>query len=354
MSTVRRTLGRLAVPLVALATALAIGAVLMLARGANPVKAYAALFNGAFGDLDSVLTTIERATPLVLTGLAVCLGYRGGVFNIGAEGQLVLGGMAATAVGLRWAGLPPVVHAGLALAAGALAGALWSLLPGLLRARRGVNEVITTLMLNTVAVQLLAWAVRVDVGAGGALGWLGLKDPTQPFPRSASIAAGARLPELLSEYPVSVAAVVALGATLIVWFVLARTTFGFALVVVGANPHAARVAGIPVERTLLGTMLASGALAGLAGALEITGSQHRIIDDFLSGGGYDGIAVALVGLLHPVGVVAAALFFGGLRAGANTMQIATGVPVSLVAMLKCLAIVALLSARVIQDRRRDA
>ena len=345
-----QVLVRLAVPVAALAAAFLLGALAIWTRGASPGTAYAALFSGAGGDLDSLGTTVEKATPLVLTGLAVCLGYRGGVFNIGAEGQLIVGGMAATAVGLRCT-LPAPMPAVLALGAGAAAGALWALVPGLLRARRGVNEVITTLMLNTVAAQLLAWAVRADLGTGGIAGWFGLKDPGQPFPRSATLPVGARLPDVWSAMPLNAGALVSLAAVVVVYLVLTRTTFGFALAVVGANPRAARVAGIPVERTLLGTMLASGALAGLAGAVEICATQHRIIDDFLAGGGYDGIPVALVGLLHPGGVLAAAVFFGGLRAGANTMQIATGVPAALVAMLKSLAIVAVVAASTIRARR---
>jgi general nucleoside transport system permease protein len=332
---------KILVPVGAVLLAFLVGSIVIIAKGVNPIEAYGALFKGAFGGLDSIGTTIRKATPLLLTGLAVVFGYRGGVFNIGAEGQLILGGMAATAVGVRFQGLPVWLHVILCILAAMAAGSLWSLLPGALKAFRGFNEVITTLMMNYIAVQVLAWSVRQDVVRAATWQfwkYFGLKDPTQPFAKSAIIFKSAQLPVLWDQMRLNLGAVIAVLAAILVYIILWRTTFGFALRTVGSNPRAAKYAGIRVSRTMLTTMLVSGALAGLAGGIEILGNQYRIIDAFLINVGFDGIPVALVGQLHPFGAMLSALFFGGLRAGSNTMQIMVGVPISLIYILQALAI----------------
>ncbi len=345
---------KILVPVGAVLTAFVVGSLLILAKGANPLEAYAALFRGAFGGLDSFGTTLLKATPLIFTGLAVCLGYRGGVFNVGAEAQLILGAMAATAVGIRFQGLSPWLHVPLVLLAAAAAGALWAALPGFLKATRGFNEVITTLMMNYIAVQFLAWSVRQDalLGATWQLWqYIPLKDGKQPFPRSANIFESARLHVLWPDMRLNLGALLALLAAFLVWVLLWKTSFGFALRTVGANPRAARYAGMKVSRTIMTTMLISGMLAGLAGGVEIMGNQYRIIDDFLINAGFDGIPVALVGQLHPLGVVLSALFFGSLRAGANTMQITVGVPVALIYILQGLCILFAIGGTVVQIQR---
>lgn len=345
------------VPLVAVLLAFVVGALIILAKGVNPLEAYAALFKGAFGSLDSIGTTIRKATPLLLTGLAVVFGYRGGVFNIGAEGQLILGGMAATAVGIRLQGAPVWLHVTLCILAAMAAGSLWSLLPGALKAFRGFNEVITTLMMNYIAVQVLAWSVRQDAVTGGTWQvwkYLGLKDPTQPFAKSATIFDSAQLPVLWDQMRLNLGAVIAILAAILVFVILWRTAFGFAVRTVGSNPRAAKYAGIRVSRTMLMTMLISGSLAGLAGGVEIMGNQGRIIDGFLINAGFDGIPVALVGQLHPFGAMLSALFFGGLRAGSNTMQIMVGVPISLIYILQALAILFAIAGASVNLRGRLA
>lgn len=346
---------KILIPVAAVLVAFVLGSIIILARGANPITAYAALFRGAFGGLDSIGTTILKTTPLLLTGLAVVLGYRGGVFNIGAEGQLLIGAMAATAVGIRFEGLTPWLHLPLAIMAAALAGSLWAALPGVLKATRGFNEVITTLMLNYIAAQVLAWAVRKDAIVG--LTWrlwdyLGLKDPTQPFPQSAKVFESARLPVLWPDMRLNLGAILAVLLVIAVFILLTRTTLGFALRTVGSNPRAAHYAGIKVPRTVLTTMLISGALAGLAGGFEILGNQYRVIDNFLVNVGFDGIPVALVGQLHPFGALLSALFFGSIRSGANTMQIMVGVPVALIYILQALAILFAIAGTVINIRPR--
>jgi simple sugar transport system permease protein len=346
---------KILVPLGAVLLAFVVGSIVIIAKGANPIEAYAALFKGAFGGLDSIGTTIRKTTPLLLTGLAVVFGYRGGVFNIGAEGQLILGGMAATAVGVRLEGAPTWLHITLCILAAMAAGSLWSLLPGALKAFRGFNEVITTLMMNYIAVQILAWSVREDTVTHATWRfweYLGLKDPTQPFAKSAIVFESAQLPVLWSQMRLNIGAIIAVLAAILVFILLWRTAFGFAVRTVGSNPRAARYAGIKVSRTMLMTMLISGALAGLAGGIEILGNQGRIIDAFLINVGFDGIPVALVGQLHPVGALLSALFFGGLRAGSNTMQIMVGVPISLIYILQALAILFAIAGTAVNIRGR--
>lgn len=348
---------KILIPVAAVLMAFVVGSVVIIAKGVNPLEAYAALFKGAFGSLDSIGTTIRKTTPLLLTGLAIVFGYRGGVFNIGAEGQLILGGMAATAVGVRFQGLPVWLHVTLCILAAIAAGAAWSALPGLLKAFRGFNEVITTLMMNYIAVQVLAWSVRQDTVTGATWRfwqYFGLKNPAQPFAKSATIFESAQLPVLWSQMRLNIGAVIALLAAILVFVILWRTAFGFGVRTVGSNPRAANYAGIRVPRTILMTMLISGGLAGLAGGIEILGNQGRIIDDFLLNVGFDGIPVALVGQLHPFGAVLSALFFGGLRAGSNTMQIMVGVPISLIYILQALAILFAIAGTSVKIRGRMA
>ncbi|MGC8826497.1 MAG: ABC transporter permease, partial [Anaerolineae bacterium] len=312
--------------------------------------------------------TITRMVPIILTGLAVTYGYRSGFFNIGAEGQLFMGAMATTWVGITLTSWPAWLLIPASLLAGALAGSLWALIPGYLKARRGFNEVLTTLLLNYITIQLFEFLIRVDhaVGPGQPfLSWIGLKDPTQPFPKSAYITEAARMPSLTSvitwlggtaEDPAlqrfTLAAVIAVLAAIVIYILLFKTTTGYRARAVGVNPRAAQYMGINVMRTTITTALISGALAGMAGSLEIMGFQHRVIQNFLVGAGYDGIPVALIGQLNPLGVLLSALFFGALRAGANRMQIISGAPVSIIYVIQSLAILFAIAGTVIDLRPR--
>lgn len=358
----------LLIPLGAILAAFVISSVLIIARGANPLSAYAALFMGAFGSTNALANTITRMVPVIMTGLAVTYGYRSGFFNIGAEGQLYMGAMATTWLGITLTGWPAWLLIPACLLAGALVGSLWALIPGYLKAKRGFNEVLTTLLLNYITLQLFEFLIRVDhaVGKGYSfLSWLGLKDPTQPFPKSAYIAEAARMPTLgglllglgirledpaFNRY--TLAAVIALIAAIVIYVLLFKTTTGYRARAVGVNPQAAQYMGINVMRTTITTALISGALAGLAGSLEIMGFQHRVIQNFLVGAGYDGIPVALIGQLNPLGVLLSALFFGALRAGANRMQIVSGAPVSIIYVIQSLAILFAIAGTVIDLRPR--
>jgi len=299
--------------LVAPAVALGVVALGLLALGHAPGPALVALLRGAFGDADAIATTLMKACPLLLTGVAVALSFRGGVWNIGAEGQLVLGALAATAVATRLLpGAPaPILLPACALA-GAAGGALLASIAGALRARRGVSEVISTILLNFIALQALALAVHGP-----------LQEASGAYPQSEALPAAALLPAFGRVHAGVLGAVlVALAAA---WG-LFRTPEGFRLRAVGLSPVAARFAGISPERETLVALGVAGALAGLAGGFEVMGVTRRLFERLASGTGYTAIAVALLGCLHPLGVIPAALFFGALDAGAGSMQRNAGVP----------------------------
>lgn len=353
------------IPLAAILAAFVVSSVLIILRGVNPLTAYGALLSGAFGSPNALVTTVVRLTPLVFTGLAVTYGYRSGFFNIGAEGQLYLGAMVVTWIGVTFTTWPGWLLVPVALLGGALVGALWALIPGYLKATRGFNEVLTTLLMNYIALQFFEWVIRIDHFGTTAFGWLGLKDPTQPFPKSAEIVPAAQLPTaagLLTRLGITVstpalqrltlAALLALVAAIIVYVILFKTTTGFRARAVGVNPRAAEYMGVNVPRTILTTALISGALAGLAGAMEVMGTQHRVISNFLVGAGFDGIPVALIGQLHPLGALLSALFFGALRAGANKMQIISGAPIAVIYVIQSLAILFAIAGTTVELRPR--
>ncbi|MEA4908774.1 MAG: ABC transporter permease [Anaerolineaceae bacterium] len=357
------------VPLLAILAAFFASGILIAIWGSNPLEAYAALFSGAFGSPSAIATTLIRLTPLAFTGLAVAYGYRSGFFNVGAEGQLFMGALAATWVGVTFVDWPGWLLLPACLLAAGLAGACFALIPGVLKATRGFNEVLTTLLLNYIAIQFFAWSLRVDHPMRGIdiawsfVNWLGIKDPSQPFPKSAPIAAAAELPSLehllnanwvanlfgstawyqsLISNPaigrITMAPLLAILAVIVVYIIFFKTSIGYQARAVGINPTAAKFMGINVKRTIIITAFISGSLAGLAGAAEVLGTQHRIIDNFLVDAGFTGIPVALIGQLHPVGAFLSAVFFGALRAGANKMQIISHVPISVVYVIQSFAI----------------
>ena len=359
----------LLIPILAILGAFLISGLLIIAWGSNPLEAYTALWSGAFGSLASIATTLTRLTPLIFTGLAVTYGYRSGFFNIGAEGQLYLGAYSVVWIGVTFSDWPGWLIILMGILAAGLSGAFAALLPGLLKAGRGINEVLTTLLTNYLIIQFFEWGLRVDHVSKELdqkwtiINWIGLKDAAQPYPKSALIPESSWLPSLSSVLNseffttlfgdagwfqnlvsspaltrITLAPLLGLVAILVVYFILFRTTVGFRARAVGVNPEAARYMGIDINRTIVSSALISGALAGLAGAMEILGSQHRIIPNFLLNAGFEGIPVAMIGQLNPLGVGVSALFFGALRAGANRMQIISGVPTHLVFVIQALAI----------------
>jgi simple sugar transport system permease protein len=316
--------------------------------GSSVGAAYGALLSGALGSPSTIASalasgnskaiaqsfyplseTIVAASPLVFTGLAVALGFRAGLFNIGGEGQVIAGGLAAGYVGFSVHGLPGFIELPLALIAGFVGGAVWGFVPGLLKARTGAHEVITTIMLNYVAIFLTGYLLSTTA----------FQRPGRTDAISRVVDPGAVLPGLSGlGLRLHSGAILAVLMAVVVYFVLWRTVYGFEFRAVGANPDAARAAGIRVGRVIVLAMSLAGGLAGLGGANAILGVQYSIAPGFSSGLGFDGITVALLGRGNPAGVVAAALLFGGLRAGAVQMQASTSTPVDLVQVIEALVI----------------
>jgi len=335
-------------PLIAVLLALSVGAIILLALGKSPIEAYSAMLDGAFGNEHSLFRTLTRATPLLLVAIGICIAYRGGMINIGAEGQLFVGAISATAFSLALAGrLPGGLLAILTLSVGAAAGAVWGAVPGILKARFDVNEILSTVMMNENAVQLLIYLLSGP-----------MIDPEQVklgtrVPQSAALPEDVWLGRLAPPSQIHVGLFIALAMAVIVYALLWRTTIGYRIRAVGENRDAARYAGISVPRYLALSMILSGALAGLAGAVEVTGVTHRMVEGFAVGYGFSGIVVALFGRLHPVGAVPSAILFGALLVGADRMQRTVQVPSATVIALQGLVVIFVVSSE-IWVRRRSA
>jgi simple sugar transport system permease protein len=327
------SLGRQAlVTTIAVLLGLLVGAVLIIVSGVVgpaqtfdltlPITAYGAMIEGALGGPKAFANTLNSATPLIFAGLSVAFGFRAGLFNIGANGQLLVGGFCAAIVGTSLH-LPFPLAVMAAILAGGLGGALWGFIPGALKAWRGAHEVVTTIMLNSTAYLLL-----------NLLASSTFKDPTATFPRTSDIAPGAVLPIILADTRMHAGILIAVLSALLVWFLLFKTTLGFEIRTVGANASAARYAGIrPAFITIL-TMSIAGGLAGLGGSVEILGITKNYPAEYIVNFGFDGIAVALLGRAHPAGVVGAALLFGVMRAGAGQMQRTADIPVDIISIVQ--------------------
>ncbi|MBW3534599.1 MAG: ABC transporter permease [Gemmatimonadetes bacterium] len=332
-----RALGRL-LPLAtvvgALALTLAVAAVVLALGGYAPAEALGALVRGSVGSPGALASiTLVRAVPLLLTGLAVALAFRAGVWNIGAEGQLYAGAVAGVAVGLAAEGWPAAVALPALLLASAGAGAAWAAVPAAMKLRLGVGEVITTLLMNFVAIHLAGWMVHGP-----------LQEARGVFPQTDAIAVAARLPVLVSGTRLHAGFALAVIAALLLWVFLRSTLAGFHVRAVGAGREAAEVAGrISADRVMARTFLASGALAGLAGGVEVAGVTYALYEGLSPGHGYTAIAVALLAALHPLGVVLTATLFGALEGGAGAMQRVAGIPAAWVGGVEALVILSVLA-----------
>ena len=311
----------------AVLAALLCGSVLFIVAGADPLKAYITLFGEAFFDFFGFGATLVKFSPILLAGLAVALPLKAGLFNVGAEGQIYVGALFCTMAALFLPFLHPAVHLPLCIAAGAFGGALWALIAGWLKAYRGINEVIVTLLLNYVGINLVSYA------AGGPL-----MEEGAPYPYSAEIPVGLHLPYLLPPTDAHVGALIGVAIALSLALLMRYTSFGFALTTVGNNTQAARYAGIHVEHQILYAMSLGGALAGLAGAFEILGLKYRLFHMFSAGYGFDGIVVAFIASANLALIPIAALFLAGLRAGAQLMQRAVGVDSTIVDAIQGLVV----------------
>jgi simple sugar transport system permease protein len=304
------------------------------AAGFDAAAALGALWLGAFGSWDAFTsTTLVRAVPLILIGLGIAIAFRGGALNIGAEGQFYAGAIAATWVGLHVGGQPAVVAVGAVLLASAIAGLCWVVVPVWLKLRLGVIEVISTLLLNFVALYLVSLMVQGP-----------LQERERFYPQSDAIAEAARLP-LLAGSRLHAGFVIAVVGGLILWFFFSKTLWGFRLRAVGVGPRAAEISGrIDSQRMGAIALLLSGAVAGLAGGVEVSGVTYALFQNLSPGYGFTGIAVALLGGLHPVGVVVAGILFGGLQAGAGAMQREAAVPAVAVYLVEAVVIIVALLA----------
>ena len=309
-------------------------ALLIAATGHDVGRASAALFSGSVGSWYAFGSgTLIRATPLILTGLAVAIAFRAGVFNIGAEGQFIVGAAAAAAAALVFPDVPRFLALPLVMLAGALAGAAWAMIAGVLRVRFHVLEVISTIMLNFVAVHLVSFLVRGP-----------LQEPTRVFPQTPSLPVVARLPRLGTVTRLHAGFIIALVACIVVWWIMRNTAAGFRLRAVGANPNAARSAGlIDVKRVTMRAFLVSGAFAGVAGAIEVSGVTYALYENISPGYGYTAIAVALLAALDPAAVIFTGTLFGMLEAGAAAMQRDAGVPSVVVSVAEAAIILTLIA-----------
>ena len=342
-------------PVFATLAALLVGAVMLVFLKVNPIEAYKALWDGAFGTSNAFAETLVKATPLLLVALGICISFRGDVINIGGEGQMIVGALLATWVGLTFTDLPGWFVITLAMLAGFFGGAIWGGIPGVLKAYFRVNEILSTVMMNAIAVQLMNFMLR------GPMIDPVMAQRASKIPETARLLDQFQLPCLIPTR-LHLGALIAVILAVLVYILLWRTTLGYRIRAVGQNPHASRYAGIKVPRYVVLALLLSGAFAGLAGATQVYGVNYRMITDgsasgFTGGAGFNGIVAALFGQLHPILSIPASILFGALLVGANSMQRVVQVPSALITALNGLVVVFVVSSeiwRLRRQRRRQA
>lgn len=320
------------VALLAILGAFVVTGLLAAASGAPPLTAYQELISGALGTSYGIGVTLNTAVPLILVALSFIVGARCGELNVGIEGQLYMGALASTAVGVTL-DAPRLVTLCIAVLAGAAAGALWFLIPGLLKLWRDVNEIVTGLLLNYVAISLTSYLLSGP-----------LHDPDQDFAASKALPTSATFPILLPDTTLSIGFPLVLVIAAGLYFLLTKTTLGFELRTVGANRRAGRFVGMELRRVAVAGFLLSGALGGLAGSMEVLGNQHRLVESFSPGWGYTGIIVALLGGLSAIGAVLAGVIFAVFEAGGDAMQRTLGIPTALTLVMNATAVLIYLAA----------
>ena len=331
------------IPLIAIFTALTAGGMIIILSGYDPVLAGAAFVDGAFGSPYSLGETLLRSCPLILTGLAVSLAFRCGIWNIGAEGQFLMGALAAAGAAPFLVAWPNYIVTPALLLTGIAGGALWGGLAGYLKIERHVQEIISTIMLNFVAIQLVGYAVHGP-----------LMEASEQFPQTDPLADGFRLSRWFPPSRLHTGIILAVCCAGLIWLILFRSVFGYRVRAVGMNMEAADSAGIDIRASMVQTMCLSGGLAGLAGAVELSGVTYRLYEQFGSGYGYTAIAVALLARLHPVAVVPAALLFGTLATGTSGMQRVAGVSSGMVYIVQALILLFVVMGAVYEKRWRKA
>ncbi|MGB1250774.1 MAG: ABC transporter permease [Candidatus Promineifilaceae bacterium] len=366
-------------PIIAVIGALIIGAFILLLLGANPIDAYRAMFSGAFANKNGLADTLVKATPLLLVGLGIVIAFRAKVINIGAEGQLIVGALLTTYLGVQLGEtLPPFLVVIICLLAGSFAGAVWGGIPGLLKARLNVNEILSTIMMNQIAIQVGFFLLRgpmidpAEVAAGTNIPHSARLPKIIDLPRFTDIAKSWGFTEsskdlglegaskeiyglLIEPTRLHIGFIFAIVMAILVYVLLWRTTIGYRIRAVGLNPHAARYAGINVKFYTVFSLALSGAFAGLAGSVEILGLHHRMFEPLAvsAGYGFSGIVVALFGKLHPLGAIPSSILFGGLLVGGDKMQRAVQVPQVLTTTIIGIVILFVVSSE-LWTRRRAA
>jgi general nucleoside transport system permease protein len=359
LTRLRLRLGGYLVPIMAVVAALLIGAVILLRLGADPIEGFSAMFSGAFGSTDALIETALKATPLLLVGVGITIAFRANVINIGGEGQMVAGALLATTTALVLPDLPTIVVLPAVLLAGIVGGAIWGAIPGALKAYYGVNEILSTIMLNVVAVQLMNFMLR-----GVLIDPVEIERGTR-IPQTERLMESADLPHLFGSDRLHIGPLIAVLAAVAAYVLMWRTPLGFRIRSVGLSRDASRYAGVRVKRTIVLAMTLSGAMAGLAGAVLVFGSEsHRMVTDgstagFTGSAGFNGIVAALFGGLHALWTIPASVLFGGLLVGGNAMQRAVQVPSALILALNGLVVVFVVSSdrlrrRLLSDQMESA
>ncbi len=329
-------------PILALVASLLIGAVLLMVIRINPIFAYQSLFDGAFGSAVSIGDTIAKTTPLLLAGLGITIAFRCRVWNIGAEGQMYFGALIGTVIALALSGISTPLLLILVLAVGFISGSFWAIIPGFLKAKFEVNEAITTLMMNFIAILMVSYLVADP-----------LRDvTTSAWPQTAVIPSSAWLPRLIPGTSLHAGILLGLLFMVLVQVILFKTTLGYQIRAIGLQTGTARASGISIGKNILIVMILSGGLAGLAGISEISGIHHRLKEAFSPGYGYTAILVSVLGVNHPLWVAGSAFLFGALTVGGSSMQRMTGIPNALVVIIESLMVIFLLLSRLVVSRRK--
>ncbi len=318
-------------PLAAIVVALLIGALILIPAGYNPLVAYRVMWQGAFSDLRTFSEVLLKATPLIFIGSGLAVAFRCGIWNIGAEGQFYAGAVASTVVGIYLGSLPGFILMPLVLICGFIGGALWGMLAGFLKNRFGANEVVTTIMLNYLAIIGTSYLVTGP-----------MIEEVGKFPQTARINEAAWLPRFLPPTRLHIGFILALTTAFVLYLLIFKTSTGYAIRAVGTNPEAARYAGINVQRNILLAMAISGGAAGLGGAVEVAGLTYRLFQLISPGYGFDGIAVSLLVNNNPLGVILSGILFGALRSGSEVMQLSAKVPSVLVYVIQGLVILSVI------------
>lgn len=328
--------------LIGIALGLIASGVLIAVSGVNPFYAYASLLRGAFGSIQSISNVLVRSSPLLLGGIGVSLGIKAGVWNTGIEGYMYLGAIGAAMVGVMDLGLPPIVHILLCFICAAIFSAFWGAIPGYLKAYKGVNEVTSTIMMNYIAIYLTNWVVSnlpliAEVDAF--------------YPMSKTFQSSALLPTLLKGSSLHPGPFIGIILCLLFHFILNYTPFGFRTKMLGSNPHAARYAGVNSRKQVMIILIIGAIIGGLSGAIEVMGLKRRVYMEFVTGVGYESVAVALLAGGNPIGVIISALFFSALKAGGATMSIETGIASSMNSIIIALCMIFVIGVGVVDGRR---